>query len=268
MKPRTFVCLCANHCNPAPFFHPCSLAQGHGGHPEPKSSSLKCHMETNHLSHVESFKMHCGSKTVKLERSHRHTRRRWGTQKYKNTGSQCKTSILLLTRKTSSSLLGWASDTISTPKKWRRGRPPSRLCASDFSVALLGLLQGLAASWQHPSMGRRWRSPSSAPGSCFNPSRLAPDLKWHKQQQITRERQQLGGGRSHTSRRRLGWTNSSSAVWGHPTQTWRCVSHGPVQAGLVGCRRQYSALWKNTKPGLRVLQLFGGVGGWWWTNPN
>lgn len=53
------------------------------------------------------------------------------------------------------------------------------------------------------------------------------------------------GGRSHTSQRRLGWTNSSSAVWGHPTQTWRSVSHGPVQAGLVGCRRQYSALWKN-----------------------
>lgn len=59
------------------------------------------------------------------------------------------------------------------------------------------------------------------------------------------------GGRSHTSRRRLGWTNSSSAVWGHPTQTWRSVSHGPLQAGLVGCTRQYSALWKIiTRPSI------------------
>lgn len=71
--------------------------------------------------------------------------------------------------------------------------------------------------------------------------RYFPDLKWHKQQ-ITRVRQQ--GKKSHITQWRLGWANSCSAARGYSTQTWRSVSHGPVWAGLGGCRRYYSAVWK------------------------
>lgn len=51
---------------------------------------------------------------------------------------------------------------------------PACLGVSDFSVVVVGLLQGLAGYWQHPSMGPRWQFPScSLP---LQPS-LLPGLK-------------------------------------------------------------------------------------------